>query len=107
MPRIRITVVRRAVHKDLQDMHLDRDSFPQAYGPCEVMQEGDTFFVEGPYPARPDAFRCHDAWIDIQRSLAAVMYGGNLPWIKQAGTTVASCSDGMRPVSFKIERVSG
>jgi len=34
-----------------------------------------------------------------------VMYGGDLPWIRQPGTVVASCSDGLRPVSFLIERV--
>ena len=103
--KIQITVVKRAFHADLQDAHLDCDAYPQSSGPCEVMTEGDTFFMDGVYPERPEEFRCHDAWIDIQRAVASIMYGGDLPWIKQSGTAVASCCDGMRPVSFRIDRI--
>jgi len=105
VPRVRITVVKRVVHMDLLDEHLRRDSFPQGYGPCEIMREGQTFVIDGVLPKKPDDFPCGDAWCDIQRNLASVMYGGNLPWVKQRGTAFASCCDGMRPVSFKIERI--
>jgi len=105
MPRLRITVVKRSAHMDLLDEHLNREEFPQAYGPCTLMKDGQEFIVEGIFPRRPEDFDCQGAWNDIQRNLASVMYGGNLPWIKQSGTVVASCSDGLRPVSFRIERI--
>lgn len=105
MPRIRITVVKRAAYMDLLDRHLDREAFPQAYGPCEIMQDGQEFILDGIFPRRPEGFECQGAWNDIQRNLASVMYGGNLEWIVQPGTVVASCSDGLRPVSFRIERI--
>jgi uncharacterized repeat protein (TIGR04076 family) len=107
VPKVRITVVKRVVHMDLLDEHLRRDDFPQGYGPCEIMREGQTFVIDGVLPKMPDDFPCGDAWCDIQRNLASVMYGGNLPWVKQRGTAFASCCDGMRPVSFKIERIDG
>ena len=105
MPKIKITVAKRVAHMDLLDEHLNRDEFPQAYGPCEIMKEGQTFVIDGIFPRKPDSFGCEGAWNDVQRSLASIMYGGNLPWYKQTGTVVASCSDGLRPVSFRIERI--
>jgi len=105
LPKVRITVVKRTAHMDLLEKHLKRDEFPQGYGPCELLTEGQTFVIEGALPKKPDDFPCGDAWCDIQRNLASVMYGGDLPWVKQRGTAFASCCDGMRPVSFKIERI--
>jgi uncharacterized repeat protein (TIGR04076 family) len=105
MPRIKITVVKRVAHTDLLEKHMNTDDFPQAAGACEVMKDGQEFIMEGLFARRPENFNCQGAWHDIQRNLASVMYGGNLPWIKQPGTVVASCSDGLRPVSFRIERI--
>jgi len=105
LPRVRITVVKRTAHMDLLESHLKRDEFPDGYGPCELLREGQVFVIEGSLPRKPDDFPCGDAWCDIQRNLASVMYGGDLPWVKQRGTAFASCCDGMRPVSFKIERI--
>ncbi len=105
MPKVRITVLKRAVYTDLQDEYLDRGAFPQGYGPCQNMKDGQTFVIEGFFPEKPDDFHCEGAWSDIQRKLMTVMYGGDLPWVKQPGTAVASCTDGLRPVSFKIERL--
>ena len=106
MPKIKITVVKRVAHMDLLDEHMNRADFPQAYGPCEIMKEGQTFIMEGVFARRPEDFSCQGAWNDIQRNLASIMYGGDLPWYKQTGTVVASCSDGLRPVSFRIERIA-
>ncbi|MCK4693736.1 MAG: TIGR04076 family protein, partial [Anaerolineales bacterium] len=27
------------------------------------------------------------------------------PWIKQSGTIITCCTDGLRPVIFKVERI--
>lgn len=105
MTRIKITVVKRTAYMDLLEEHLNRADFPQAFGPCEVMRDGQEFILDGVFPRRPEDFDCQGAWNDIQRNLASVFYGGDLPWIAQRGTVVASCTDGLRPVSFKIERI--
>lgn len=105
MSRVRITVVEHVVHTELQRQHLNRDQFPEAVGTCPRMQLGKTFIVEGVHPVKPDDFECWDAWIDLQRFLVAVQHGGSFPWMRQPGTAIVSCSDGMRPVSFRIERL--
>ena len=69
------------------------------------MRSGEVFVLDSVYPMKPDDFKCWDAWIDIQRPLMTLLHGGNLPWIKQPGTAIVSCSDGLRPVSFRIERI--
>ena len=34
-----------------------------------------------------------------------MMFGGNMPWLKEKGTTITCCTDGLRPVIFKLERM--
>ncbi|MFP3952149.1 MAG: TIGR04076 family protein [Candidatus Bathyarchaeia archaeon] len=52
----------------------------------------------------PEEF-CSWAWADIQRDVAHLALGGNFPWIKKEGSMVSCCTDGLRPVVFKLERV--
>ena len=48
---------------------------------------------------------CGWAWADIQRDVAHLALGGDFPWIKQKGTMISTCTDGLRPVVFKLERL--
>ena len=52
----------------------------------------------------PEGF-CSSAWKSIDNSLSLIQWGGdyypNLP----KGVAITCCSDGIRPVSFKIERL--
>jgi uncharacterized repeat protein (TIGR04076 family) len=52
----------------------------------------------------PDGF-CSWAWADIHRDVAHLALGGNFPWIKEPGKMVSCCTDGLRPVIFKLERI--
>ena len=52
----------------------------------------------------PEGFRAW-AWVDIHREVVRVMGEGNNGALKQKGTTVTCCTDGFRPVVFKIERI--
>jgi uncharacterized repeat protein (TIGR04076 family) len=45
------------------------------------------------------------AWHDIYRNLTLLRSGGNVPWMEQAGITRTSCTDGLRPVIFKLGRI--
>ena len=104
MPRVRITVVKRAVHEDLIEKHLNKERFPDGFGPCELWREGQEFVVEG-WPSRPEGFPCDWAWTDIQRDVAMVMFGADPWWMARKGAALSCCSDGFRPVSFLIERI--
>jgi uncharacterized repeat protein (TIGR04076 family) len=35
------------------------------------------------------------------------MFGGNYPWQEEPGISVTCCTDGLRPVIFKVERIEG
>jgi len=48
---------------------------------------------------------CSWAWADIQRDVTVLALGGDFPWVKEKGVTFSSCTDGFRPVIFKLERM--
>ena len=104
MPRVRITVVKRAFHKDLVDAHLHNDALRETFAPCPIFQVGQRFVSED-WPSQPEGF-CERAWTDIHREVAMVMYEAKIPWIERpAGTAVTCCNDGLRPVSFLLQHL--
>ena len=96
--RARITVIKKAFHKDIIDAY-----FPQVADRatiCPVFDEGQSFEVEGPFPSKPEGF-CDWAWGDIHKVVALTMMGAN----PTPGTEFTCCSDGLRPVTFRIQRI--
>ncbi len=106
MAKVRITVVKRIVHKDLVDRYVNKVGFPMMIEPCPLWKDGQTFDVEGS-PAKPADFPCDWAWTDIQRDVTMLLYGANPPWMVGPGMSLPCCSDGVRPVSFLVERIDG
>jgi len=104
MPKVKITVVKLPAHQDLIDRHINKDRFPDGFGPCALWKLGQEFVLED-WPAKPEDFPCDWAWSDIQRDVAMVMFGANPPWMAKDGTAITCCSDGFRPVSFLVERI--
>jgi uncharacterized repeat protein (TIGR04076 family) len=101
MATCKITVVRRTIHRDLIDEYSSNTS--ESFGLCERYGDGQEFLIEG-FPEKPEGF-CDWAWTDIHRDVVALMIGGNFPWMRQPGTAVTCCTDGLRPVIFKVERI--
>jgi uncharacterized repeat protein (TIGR04076 family) len=104
MAKVRITVVKRAFHQDLVDRHADKAKFLGMCSACQRFEEGQSFVIEA-FPTKPADFPCDWAWVDIQRDVAVILFGGDLPWMAKPGTAMPCCSDGFRPVSFLIERL--
>ena len=50
---------------------------------------------------------CSEAWDAIYRYIYAGMQGGSIMkgWMKKENEMITCCSDGTRPVIFKIERI--
>lgn len=69
---------------------------------CDQVEVGQEWISKG--IQKPGGF-CSWAWADIQRDVAHLALGGSFPWIKQKGTILSACTDGLRPVIFKIERI--
>ena len=100
--KAKITVLKKIVFKDLADEYVDDDSKSKGFGECDAVQTGQEFILER--PRLPEGF-CAWAWADIQRDVVTVMAGGNFPWIEKDGVAITCCTDGLRPVVFKIERI--
>jgi uncharacterized repeat protein (TIGR04076 family) len=103
MPKCRITVLKRTLNQDLIDEYLD-DSY-QDTGLCECFEEGEEFVID-PF-AVPEDFcaRCAWAGADIRKDILTVAYGADMPGMKQRGTVLTGCTDWLRPVIFKVERM--
>lgn len=50
---------------------------------------------------------CSEAWDAISRYIYTGLQGGSImkSWMKDENTMITCCSDGTRPVIFKIERI--
>lgn len=101
MPECKITVIKKTVNQDLIDEYLGGEY--QGLGPCEILQEGQEFFIKD-YSSIPVGF-CVSAWVDIFKDVMLVATGGNMPGLKMKGTVISGCSDWFRPVIFRIERL--
>ncbi len=70
---------------------------------CDRLEVGQEFRVDES-GAMPAAF-CTWAWHDIYPAVTGLRFGGTYPWIRKEGLIYSCCSDGARPVFFKIERL--
>ena len=91
---VKITVLKRLLHEDLLAEYAD-----SMWTPCERFREGEEFIARG--VNMPEGF-CSWAWADIQKYVMTLSRGGNFVGIKP-GIHIASCTDGFRPVIFKLE----
>ena len=94
--KVKITVVRRTQNTDMLS-----ECAEFIWDPCERLEEGQEFIAEG--VNMPQGF-CSWAWADIQKYVMTLARGGNFIGAKP-GTFVTCCTDGYRPVIFKVERI--
>jgi len=103
MPRCKITVLKRTINQDLIDEYLDDTH--KDIGPCERFRDGQEFVID-PWVMPEDFCACCAwAWSDIRRDILTVAYGGDMPGMRQRGTVITGCTDWLRPVIFKVERM--
>ena len=87
---VKITVLRRSFEKEYVDQ---LGTGPK--GPCTRLADNQEFTMTTPWSA-PEKF-CQWAWADIRTYIPMVLGEGN--------PIIACCTDGFRPVFFKIERI--
>ena len=99
MYNVKITAIRKADYKDLQDVYENPIEHT-----CDIC-EGDSWVsIEG---QKPEGM-CDSAWMSMQWFVEELANGhGNFydGWMKNPNSAMISCNDGFRPVSFLIERV--
>ena len=97
MKTIKITAIRKADYKDLQQKYEN----PIQHA-CDI-QEGQVFIANG--WQRPEGM-CESAWESISPFVMTLAHGGENfydGWMKNPKSAMISCNDGFRPVSFLIE----
>jgi len=102
MTKCRITVLKKTLHQEYADQYCK-----QKVGICDKFNEGDEFITESS-TLMPEGF-CGYAWLDIHRLVLTLMHGGDFGssgwnWMNDDKTMIACCTDGIRPVIFKLER---
>jgi uncharacterized repeat protein (TIGR04076 family) len=94
----RITVLRRTINEDFAKEY-SKDKIEL----CPRNSEGQVYIsIDG---AKPDGF-CDYAWRDIYKYVFTLNFDGNFGvWMKDQNTVITCCTDGIRPVFYKIERI--
>jgi uncharacterized repeat protein (TIGR04076 family) len=104
MPKCKITVLKRTINQELIEEYLD-DPYKDT-GLCECFKEGEEFVIDPSVVPEEFKARCAWAWADIRHDILTIAMGANIPGIKQPGTVITGCTDWLRPVIFKVERMN-
>ena len=97
--QVRITVLKTSFNTEFADAYTEPYQ-GRPWKPCNLVHEGQEFVSDG---WMPEGF-CSHAWADILRYVMVLARGGDFVGVK-SGTFVTCCTDGFRPVFFKIERI--
>lgn len=69
---------------------------------CAKYKEGHEYICKS--VVKPEGF-CSWAWVAVQDKVVFLALGHDYPWIKQPGTEIVCCADGLHPVLYKLERI--
>lgn len=100
--KVKITVLKRFSPSEVFEKSPVTHVNPNL-GACELYKDGQEFVVSE-YVKMPEAF-CTSAWHSIYNVVRVLAFGGNFPWFKEKGVGIYCCTDGLRPVVFKLERI--
>ena len=99
---LKITVIKKLSSQEVYGEPLPEVS-ENVPSYCENLEVGQEFIVDES-EKMPAGF-CTWAWHDIYPEVTGLQFGANFPWIKKEGLIYSCCTDGVRPVFFKIERM--
>ena len=101
MSRVKITVLKCFSNDEIFDGDVP-DEVSRYGSNCHRHHAGQEFIMED---LNCPADFCSWAFKDIYRDLVHIAWEGDFPWIKESGVTFSSCTDGKKPVIFKLERI--
>ncbi|MDF1538338.1 MAG: TIGR04076 family protein [Candidatus Thorarchaeota archaeon] len=99
MVNIKITVIKTFSPEEVFG-HEYKGPNGETANKCNL-KEGQSWETDG--WTMPEGF-CSWAWEDLRKDRYLLTFGGNLPDTDE-GVVFVSCSDGKRPVVFKLERL--
>ena len=95
--QVKITVLRKLFHKEFVEKYAWN---PEGWTPCKLFEEGQEFVTSEQTPWEMPSGFCGWAWADIQKLVYGMARGGQ-------DVFVTCCTDGYRPVVFKLEKIRG
>jgi len=99
MYKCKITVLKKTLQEDIAKEYVKDPNF----GPCPVLEVGQTFVTGGIFGNdMPEGF-CSQAWPALAMPVNVLIGGGKVLGFDE--THIVSCADGNRPVIFKLERI--
>ena len=94
--QVRITVLKKLFHKEFVEKYAYK---PETWNPCSSFEVGQEFVTSADAPwEMPEGF-CGWAWADMQKLVYGMARGGQ-------DVFVTCCTDGYRPVIFKLEKLA-
>ena len=98
--KVKITVLKRFEPSEVfEEAPVDVEGLTA----CSLFTDGQEFIVDES-GKMPKGF-CYWAWNDIFKAVTTLRFGGNFSWHSEKGVSVNCCTDGLRPVIFKLERI--
>jgi len=103
MARLKITVLERTFNREIAEAY-GSDAFKTGtdFGPCPSFEDGAEIVLDGIAP--PPGF-CPRAWADIHGEVRMVANGGAQDFMRRPHSALSCCTNGIRPVIFRIERI--
>lgn len=99
--KIKITVLRKMINKDFAEKYCQENV---TY--CPVFTEGQKFIYNHTGDGNKPKNFCEHAWNDIYPTVMTLASKGTfIGWMKKEGENIVCCTDGIRPVVFKVERI--
>lgn len=100
MYKVKLTVLKTAIYPELAEKYL---SIGKELKPCGGFKEGHEIIVDA-FMNCPEGF-CAQAWAALYPQMLTISRGGFLCAMDKRGWCgVGCCTDGLRPVTFLIER---
>ena len=96
--QVKITVLKKTFNSEFVDAYTEGEF--KRRGCCHDFEVGQEFISDGHMPIGFSDW----AWTDIQKYVVVLARGGNMLGVKP-GTFVTCCTDGFRPVFYKLERI--
>ena len=97
MVQARITVLQVPVFRELVEKLLPKEVWEEV-GPCEFFKLDQSFIIDA-CADMPAGF-CPSAWFDLRDKFAACLRDED-----PLTPMIVCCQDGLRPVTFRIERL--
>ena len=100
--RLKITVLKR-FHPE--EMFPEQPIEGKEQTVCDMYEDGQVIMLDKTWNM-PEGF-CQFAWHALFNEITHLRFGGTYPWFNNKPASVNCCTDGLRPVVFKLEVVDG